>query len=105
MFNTFNNILKENGICLEAVPFEIIHNEFAGKTTAEFIAEEKRLRDIAEAVDAENAARLENTLHQIETLNASEKVKAILRSHAKIVFETNYAKIYLSDEEMDLIAS
>ena len=95
MFNTFNNILEANGICFDAEPFEIIHNEFAGKTVAEFIAEEKRLRALAEAVDNENAARLEKTLHQIETINASEKVKAIMRSHAKIVFETDYAKVYL----------
>ena len=100
----FNNILKENGICFDAEPFEIIHNDFAGKTTAEFVTEEKRLRALAEAVDAENAARLEKTLHQIESIEASEKVKSILRSHAKIVFDTQYSKIYLSDEEMDLLA-
>lgn len=101
----FNNILKENGICFEAEPFEIIHNEFAGKTTAEFIEEEKRLRTLAEEADAKNAARLEKTLHQIEMISSiSEKVKEILRSHAKIVFDTQYSKIYLSDEEMDLLA-
>jgi hypothetical protein len=104
MFNTFNNILKENGICFDAEPFEIIHNEFAGKTTAEFIAEEKRLRTLAEEADAENATRLENVLKKIETIEVSEKVKEILRSHAKIVFDTQYSKIYLSDEEMDLLA-
>ena len=104
MFNSFNKIISENGLCFDAVCFETIHNDFAGKTTAEFIAEEKRLRDLAEAVDAENASRLEKVLKQIEAIDASEEVKNILRKHAKIVFDSHYAEIYLSDEEMDLIA-
>lgn len=104
MFATFEKIIGENGLNFEKFEFDVIHNDFAGKTTAEFIVEEKRLRALAEEADAENASRLEKTLRQIESIDASEEVKNILRKHAKIVFDSHYAMIYLSDEEMDLIA-
>ena len=100
----FEKILEENCIYFDAVTFTPSHNEFAGKSTAEFVNEEKRLRALAEAVDAENNIRLEKVLKKIENANLSEKAKSVLRTHAKIVFDNQYSKLYLSDEEMEIIA-
>ena len=99
----YTKILEANGIYFDAVTFTPSHNEFVGNTT-EFVTEEKRLRALAEAVDAENAIRIEKVLQKIENASLSEKVKGILRKHAHNVFDTNYAKMYLSDEEMDITA-
>ena len=95
-----NNNWSEIISGFEPKKFEYISNSFAGGPLEDFIAEEVRLREEARLVDAENARRLTRIYEKIDAMDTREYLKVLLKSHARIIFDTHYANAYLSDEDM-----